>query len=78
MSAVNEASTSTSSPAEQIARAARAAFDASQLIDAAERDAALEAIRKELEDSKDEILAANARDMEVGYRVLHSRKKKSH
>ncbi len=65
MVTTNEASTSTSSPAEQIARAARAAFDASQLIDAAERDAALQAIKMELELSKDEILAANAKDMEV-------------
>lgn len=65
MVTTNEASTSTSSPAEQIARAARAAFDASQLIDAAERDAALQAIKMELELSKDEILAANAKDMEA-------------
>jgi glutamate-5-semialdehyde dehydrogenase len=55
-----------SSPsAEQIARAAKSAFEKSQLIPASERITALQAIRKELEAHKDEILAANAEDLKV-------------
>lgn len=51
------------SGAESIAIAARRAFEASQLVDPSERDVALKAIRETLQASKDEILAANKKDM---------------
>ena len=51
--------------AEHIARAAKAAFEASQLVPSSERVKALYEIRKELEASKLEVLEANRRDMEV-------------
>lgn len=54
------------SGAESIAIAARRAFEASQLVDPSERDVALKAIRETLQAAKDEILAANKKDMEVG------------
>jgi len=53
------------SSSEEIAKAAKAAFEQSQLIPAAERIVALEAIRKELAAHKDEILAANLEDVKV-------------
>lgn len=53
------------SGAESIAIAARRAFEASQLVDPSERDVALKAIRETLQAAKDEILAANKKDMEV-------------
>jgi len=59
------ASSSSSSTAEVIARSAREAFEASQLIDVSERDVALKAIREILKTSKDEVLSANKQDMEV-------------
>jgi len=49
----------------EIAKAAKEAFEASQLATASERVAALKAIRAELELQKDEILAANAEDLKV-------------
>ncbi|KDQ51030.1 hypothetical protein JAAARDRAFT_41492 [Jaapia argillacea MUCL 33604] len=52
-------------PAETIARAAKAAFEASQLVPASERVIALQEIRKELEASKDAILLANNKDLEA-------------
>lgn len=52
--------------AETIALSARRAFEASQLVDPKERDVALEAIRRELESKKAEVLEANQKDMEVG------------
>lgn len=61
---MTEASTS-SSPAEGIAKAARSAFEASQLVDPSERNIALRAIRKVLEENKDDVLQANAQDMEL-------------
>lgn len=60
------ASSSTSSDAEVIAREARRAFEASQLVDPAERNVALKAIREMLHDRKSEVLKANKKDMEVG------------
>lgn len=51
--------------AEQIAKAAREAFEASQLVAAEERNVALVAIRQELQERKDEILAANEKDLQV-------------
>lgn len=51
--------------AESIAIAARRAFEASQLLDVSERNVALEAIRSKLEQARDEVLAANRKDMEV-------------
>ena len=53
------------STTEQIAKAAKAAFDASQLIDASERVKALYAIKEELEGMKEEIREANVKDLEV-------------
>jgi glutamate-5-semialdehyde dehydrogenase len=50
---------------EQIAKAAKEAFDASQLIDASERVKALYEITKELEALKDEIKESNRQDLEV-------------
>lgn len=58
-------SASSSNPAESIAKAAKAAFETSQLIPASERVLALHEIRKELETAKNEILTANKRDLEV-------------
>ncbi|KAN0130230.1 Aldehyde/histidinol dehydrogenase [Lactarius tabidus] len=54
---------STSAETETVAKTARAAFEASQLIDSAERTRALHEIRKELEANKDVILQANGEDM---------------
>ena len=54
-----------------IARAAKDAFQASQLIPAEERVKALQEIRIELEAAKDAILAANRLDLEV--HILSSR-----
>lgn len=51
--------------AESIAKAAKDAFEASQLIPVSERTRALSAIKHELELSKTEILEANRKDMEV-------------
>ncbi|KAF8270836.1 gamma-glutamyl phosphate reductase [Lactarius quietus] len=48
---------------ETVAKTARAAFEASQLIDSAERTRALHEIRKELEANKDAILQSNGEDM---------------
>jgi glutamate-5-semialdehyde dehydrogenase len=57
---------SSSSSAESIAIAARRAFEASQLVNVSERNVALDAIRVKLEQSRDAVLAANKKDMEVG------------
>ena len=48
-----------------IAKAAKAAFQTSQLVPSSERVQALHEIRKELEVAKDTILAANKLDLEV-------------
>lgn len=61
---------SSSSAAETIARAAKEAFDESQTRLSGPhadeiRNAALESIRKALEEAKEEIRAANEKDMEV-------------
>lgn len=53
------------SSALSIAQAARAAFDASQLIPADERDDALVKIRQALEANHAEILTANQKDLDV-------------
>lgn len=50
---------------QEIAKAAKTAFEASQLIPASERVIALESIRKQLDLDKAEILAANAEDLKV-------------
>ena len=50
---------------EEIALAARRAFEASQLVEPSERNVALGAIRRVLEERKGEVLEANKRDMEV-------------
>ncbi|OJT06047.1 hypothetical protein TRAPUB_3101 [Trametes pubescens] len=51
--------------AQTIAKAAKAAFEASQLIASSERVTALQEIRKELDAAKDAILAANRIDLQV-------------
>jgi glutamate-5-semialdehyde dehydrogenase len=51
--------------AEEIAKAAKAAFEESQLLPAAVRINALAKIKQQLEANKAEILAANKQDMEV-------------
>lgn len=53
------------SPAEKIALDARRAFEASQLVDPAQRNVALEAIRSVLAERKSEVLEANQKDMQV-------------
>ena len=53
------------SAAESIAILARRSFEASQTLSADERVSALKAIRSALELAKDEILAENAKDVEV-------------
>jgi hypothetical protein len=53
------------SSAEEIARAAKLAFETSQLTAATERVCALRHIKQKLEANKSEILAANAMDLEV-------------
>lgn len=58
-------SASATSPAEIVAKAAKKAYDASQLLDAAERTRALVALKLALTEGKDEILAANALDIAV-------------
>ena len=52
-------------PATSVAKAAKAAFEASQLIASSERVRALHELRDQLESAKAEILAANRRDLEV-------------
>ena len=65
------ASTSTDkSPAEIIAKASKQAFEASQLIPSSERVKALEEIRKELENAKEEILTANKKDCDVRFNTI--------
>lgn len=62
-------STSTSTPsapsAEEVAQSARAAYEASQLVDSSERDSALFKIRDLLLERRDEILKANQKDLDV-------------
>ncbi|TFK51897.1 gamma-glutamyl phosphate reductase [Heliocybe sulcata] len=53
------------SSAVTIAKAARSAFESSQLLPPLERVTALQEIKKELEASKDAILAANQKDIEL-------------
>lgn len=53
------------SGAEQVARTAKESFDASQLLDSAERHRALVALKQALTEHKDEILRANKVDIEV-------------
>jgi glutamate-5-semialdehyde dehydrogenase len=57
--------------AEEIAWAARKAFESSGLITSAERSSALLAVRAELERHKDAILEANRGDIEVGLCIVH-------
>jgi glutamate-5-semialdehyde dehydrogenase len=53
------------SSAHDFAKAAKAAFESSQLIPASERVKALHEIRNVLERSKDEVLEANKQDLQV-------------
>jgi gamma-glutamyl phosphate reductase len=59
------------SGAESIARTAKQAFEASQLISSLERTQALTAIKHELAASKSEILQANKKDMQVCHFATH-------
>ena len=65
MSAQSNGSLSSSTPASDIAKAAKNAFEVSQLIPSSERINALNAIKKELRANKEIILAANHEDLEV-------------
>jgi glutamate-5-semialdehyde dehydrogenase len=65
MSSQPNGSSSTSSSASDIAKAAKQAFEASQLIPSSERINALNGIKRELDVSKQDILAANRDDLEV-------------
>ena len=56
---------SENSKATEIAKAAKSAFEASQLVDSSERVKALSLIKSELEALRDEIQKANKEDMEV-------------
>ncbi|KAI0759204.1 gamma-glutamyl phosphate reductase [Trametes elegans] len=56
--------------AENIAKTAKTAFEASQLIPTSERLKALQEIRKELEVAKDSILAANRVDLEAAQKEV--------
>ncbi|TFK85726.1 gamma-glutamyl phosphate reductase [Polyporus arcularius HHB13444] len=58
------------SAAADIAKAAKAAFEASQLIDSSEKVKALREIRKELEADKDAILEANRADLEAAQKEV--------
>ena len=58
--------------AEEIARAAKRAFESSGLITSEERSTTLFAVRAELERNKDAILAANRKDMEVGLCIYYN------
>lgn len=53
------------SSAEQIARAAKEAYESSQLIDASQRNGVLSDIQSRLQACKEEVLAANAKDLEA-------------
>lgn len=69
------ASTSAMSQAEQLARAAKEAFDAAQLLENGqqERINALRLVRETLAAAKADILHANSLDMEVRFRcTVHS------
>ena len=57
-------------PAEQIARDARSAYEASQLVDSSERDSALFKIRDLLVERKQEVFDANQKDLDVSPRVF--------
>ncbi|KII87484.1 hypothetical protein PLICRDRAFT_43129 [Plicaturopsis crispa FD-325 SS-3] len=65
-------SQSQSTPAHAIAKAAKTAFEASQLLPASERILALLEIIKELNNSKAEILAANREDMQAAQLEVES------
>ncbi|KAI8985715.1 gamma-glutamyl phosphate reductase [Trametes punicea] len=56
--------------ARSIARAAKTAFEASQLVPPSERIKALQEIRKELEAARDAILAANRADLEAAQKEV--------
>ena len=55
------------SSAKDIATAAKAAFEASQLIPPDQRVIALHVIKRELEAKKEDILSANKEDLQVGF-----------
>ena len=57
-------------PSETIAKAAKAAFEVSQLIPASERVLALHKMKEELEAMKTEVLSANKKDLEVCITVI--------
>jgi hypothetical protein len=52
---------------EEVAKAAKVAFEASQLLEATERIKALHSIREELEARKTEIFEANKQDLQVSF-----------
>ncbi len=60
------------SSAEDIAKAAKVAFEASQLIPSDQRISALHAIKRELEAKKEDILSANKEDLQVRFLPISS------
>lgn len=56
---------SSSTAAEEIARSAREAYEASQLVDSSERDLALFKIRDLLLERRQDVLDANQKDLDV-------------
>ena len=65
LESICRSNSSAMSTAESIAKLARAAYEASQLVDSEDRVAALHAISVAISTHKDEILEANAKDMDV-------------
>jgi hypothetical protein len=57
--------------AESVAKQARSAYEASQLIDSKERDVALQRIRDILEQNKSAVLEANQKDLDVRQPLSH-------
>lgn len=56
---------------EDIAKAAKSAFEESQLFPSSERIKALTAIRRQLVEYKTKVFAANAEDLQVRFPVLN-------
>lgn len=60
------------SSAEAIAKVAKSSFEASQLIPASERNAALDAIVRELEAKKNDIISANTEDLQAAKKEVEA------
>lgn len=64
---------STESAAQAIAKASKAAFEASQLVSSEDRIKALYEIRDQLDAAKDQILEANKKDLAVSFTYINGR-----